>query len=48
MGDIGPIRRRIEVIPTTKPVLPVPAEPAAPNPVREPAPAPRREPAPTR
>ena len=25
MGDIGPERRRIEVLPTTEPVLPAPA-----------------------
>lgn len=46
MGDIGPIRRRIEVIPATRPVLPVPTEPPATAPDREPAPAPPREPAP--
>ena len=27
MGDIGPERRRIEVPPTTEPVLPAPARP---------------------
>ena len=45
MGDIGPIRRRIEVVPETRPVLPVPAEPE-----REPArPEPARpEPEPVR
>ncbi len=33
MGDIGKKKRRIEVVPVTKPVLPVP------RPVRRPAPA---------
>ncbi len=41
MGDIGPERRRIEVLPTTEPVLPAPAGPAPP---RTPAPAPVTEP----
>lgn len=49
MGDIGPVRRRIEVIPETQPVLPVPHEPETPErpTVPEPA-APQREPAPAR
>ncbi|MGW6728710.1 hypothetical protein ACWF9G_22660 [Nocardia sp. NPDC055029] len=46
MGDIGPIRRRIEVVPETRPVLPVPTEPPAPAPA--PAPVRRGEPAPAR
>ncbi len=41
MGDIGPERRRIEVLPTTEPVLPAPARPA---PRRTPVPAPVTEP----
>lgn len=43
MGDIGPTRRRIEVLPTTEPVLPArPAPRPAPTPA--PTPAPVREP----
>lgn len=39
MGDIGPVRRHIEVLPTTKPVLP--AQPATtPNRPTRPQPAP--------
>ncbi len=41
MGDFGPERRRIEVLPTTEPVLPAPARPA---PRRTPVPAPVTEP----
>ncbi len=41
MGDIGPIRRTIEVVPEGEPVLPAPAEPA-------PEPARRREETPAR
>lgn len=43
MGDIGPVRRRkIEILPTTDPVVPAPSEPRrrpAPDPVHRPAPA---------
>ncbi len=50
MGDIGPIRRHIEVVPETRPVLPVPAEPEIGEPERTPArPEPARpEPQPAR
>lgn len=43
MGDIGPVRRRIEVLPVTEPVLP-----ARPEPAPQPLPAPAREPVPER
>ncbi|RDI55309.1 hypothetical protein [Nocardia mexicana] len=46
MGDIGPVRRRIEVVPETRPVLPVPHEPERPE--RPEVPVPAREPAPAR
>jgi hypothetical protein len=47
MGDIGPVRRHIEVLPLTEPVLPAqpepaptaparPIEPAQPNPAKVP------------
>jgi len=41
LGDIGRKKRRIEVVPVTKPVLPAPAvEPRTPSrPDREPVPA---------
>ncbi len=46
MGDIGPERRRIEVLPTTEPVLPPPARPAPrPTPVPAPVTEPVKEPA---
>jgi len=46
MGDIGPMRRRIEVLPMTKPVLPAPATPTrtpAPTPIIEPLSVPVKE-----
>jgi len=48
MGDIGKPKRRIEVIPVTKPVLPVPQPTRRPTPAVEPStPArPAREPVP--
>ena len=46
MGNIGPIRRRIEVVPETRPVLPAPSEPEVGAPER-PEPA-RPEPEPVR
>lgn len=45
MGDIGVPKRRIEVIPTQNPVLPVAPEPERPAPVPVPA-APQPEPVP--
>ncbi len=43
MGDIGPERRRIEVLPRTEPVLPArPAPRPTPAPVREPVKEPAR------
>ncbi len=44
MGDIGPMRRRIEVLPMTKPVLPAPATPTrTPAPIIEPLSVPVKE-----
>ncbi len=48
MGDIGKPKRRIEVVPTTKPVLPAPQPTRRPTPAVEPSTPsrPAREPVP--
>lgn len=43
MGDIGPIRRKVEIIPTTEPVIAPPKEPKRSHPAA-PEPPPQKVP----